>query len=369
MRIAAFDIGGANTDLAVVEFDEKGQITEIITDFTYLPMWREKEELSHALLDLLKSGNHKKAEIDQIDELNKMDELNEINEIDAVGVCMTAELVDAYKTKKEGVLDIAWKVEDTFNPKNALNFPLGFVGLDGMINYQELQKNPLQVAAANWIATSTLAAKISPDCVMIDTGSTTTDIIPIKDGKECAQGRSDLERLKTGELVYSGTLRTNVAALVDKVPLDGSWARVASELFAQSADVHLVLGNITEEDYNCETPDGSGKSPEECMRRISRVVCGDLDVLSHSDIEEMADFIYKKQVEEVSLGLQEVLNRHPVSTIVTTGLGMDIIAAKASELAGIKSIGMDELLSKEECVVAPAVGTAVLMEEFLRSDD
>lgn len=351
MRIAGFDIGGANTDLAVVEFDEQGQINEIIADFMYLPMWREKEELSCALMDLLKSGN---------------DEIDEIDEIDAVGICMTAELVDAYKTKKEGVLDIARKVNDTFNPEYASNIPVAFVSLDGMVNYQELQENPLQVAAANWIATSTLAAKLSPDCIMIDTGSTTTDIIPLKDGKECARGRSDLQRLQTGELVYSGTLRTNVAALVDKVPLDGSWARVASELFAQSADVHLVLGNITEDDYSSETPDGAGKSSEECMRRISRVVCGDLDVLSHSDIEEIADFIYKKQVEKVSETLQEVSCRHPVSTVVTTGLGMDIIASKASELAGIPSIGMDQLLSKEECVVAPAVGTAVLMEEFLR---
>ena len=91
-----------------------------------------------------------------------------------------------------------------------------------------------------------LAAKIDPNCILIDTGSTTTDIIPIKNGQEHATGRSDLERLKTGELVYSGTLRTNVAALVEKVPLDGTMIRVASELFAITADVQMVLGNITE---------------------------------------------------------------------------------------------------------------------------
>lgn len=340
MKIAGFDIGGANTDLAVVDFDKLGQIKEIITGFEYLPMWQDKEDLSTTLMDLLGP---------------------EMKEIHAVGICMTAELVDAYQTKKEGVLDIAGKVNGTFK------LPLGFVGLNGIINFSQLQENPLQVAAANWIATSRLAGKISPECIIIDTGSTTTDIIPIKEGKECAKGRSDLQRLGTGELVYSGVLRTNVAALVDKVPLDGSWINVASELFAISADVHLVLGNIAEIDYTCQTPDGAGKSREECMRRISRVICGDLDVLSSDDIKNMCQYIYDKQVNKISQSLHEVSIRNNISNVVTTGLGMDIIGAKASSMADIPSVGMDQILSKEECVVAPAVGTAILMEEFLRN--
>ena len=70
----------------------------------------------------------------------------------------------------------------------------------------EIEKTPLKAAAANWIATAQIATLISDNCIFIDTGSTTTDIIPIKDGKECAIGRSDFERLATGELVYTGTL-------------------------------------------------------------------------------------------------------------------------------------------------------------------
>jgi probable H4MPT-linked C1 transfer pathway protein len=338
MKIAGFDIGGANTDLAVVDFDEEGNIKEITIDFEYLPMWQEKGRLKAVLLDLL--GDDK-------------------DEIQAVGVCMTAELVDAYQTKKEGVLDIARKVNETFN------LPLGFIGIEGVINYTGLLKNPLNVAAANWMATSRLAGIRAPDCIMIETGSTTTDIIPVKGGKECAKGRSDLERLGTGELVYSGALRTNVAALVDKVPLDDSWYRVASELFAISADIHLILGNIQEEDYTCHTPDGAGTGREECMRRIARVVCSDLDVLSPRDIKSIAKYVHQNQAESVSEALREVSKRTNIKQVVTTGLGMDIIGKKASALAGLKSIGMDQLLTKEQCVVAPAVGTAVLMREFL----
>jgi (4-(4-[2-(gamma-L-glutamylamino)ethyl]phenoxymethyl)furan-2-yl)methanamine synthase len=341
MKIAGFDIGGANTDVAVVDFDESGNIIDLKTDYVYLPMWMKKEELKDALKDLLGSFG---------------------DEVDAVGVSMTAELVDAYKTKKEGVIDIAQKSADSFN------VPMGFVGFDGIMEISELIKDPMKVAAANWIATVPLAAKINPNCILIDTGSTTTDIIPIKNGRECADGRSDLERLKTGELVYSGTLRTNVAALVDKVPLDGILLRVASELFAVAADVQIVLGNITIEEYSCDTMDGAGKSIEDCMRRISRVVCGDMEVLKLNEITEIAEYIYSTQVIKISEALIEVSKRNNITNVVTTGLGMELLGAKACEIAGLNCIGMDKILKKEDCIVAPAVGTAILMEEFLRNN-
>jgi len=341
MKIAGFDIGGANTDLAVVEFDDQGNIINIRTDFKYFPMWLKKDELGSALLSLLG---------------------NDLEEVEAVGICMTAELVDAYKTKKEGVLDISKKSKDSFN------VPVGFIGLNGVLGFDEVTKNPNEIAAANWIATAKIASKIDENCIMIDIGSTTTDIIPIKEGSECAKGRSDLDRLKTGELVYSGTLRTNVAAIVDKVPLDGEFVRVSSELFAITADVHMVLGNIKEEDYICSTPDGAGKSKEDCMRRISRVICGDLDMLSQFDMEKIAMYIYEKQVQKVAEALLEVSKREHLSKVVTTGLGMDVIGAKAAELSGLKWVGMDNFLKKDECVVAPAVGTALMIEELMWKD-
>lgn len=337
MKIAGFDIGGANTDLAVVEFDESGDITGIETDFKYFPMWTNSHELENVLKELLGKSLHS---------------------IDAVGISMTAELVDAYKTKEEGVLDIAEK------SMNAFQIPVGFVGQDGIEEYVDLKNDPMKFAAANWIATAPLAAKIEPNCIMVDTGSTTTDIIPIINGKECAEGRSDLERLKTGELVYSGVLRTNVAALVDEVPVDGEKVRVASELFAVTADVNMVLGNITEDMYTCDTMDGSGKAKEDCMRRISRVVCGDMNVLKKENIHEISEHIYSEQVKKISEAILEVSERNNIYNVVTTGLGMDITGASACELAGLEYKKMDLILEKEDCVNAAAVGTAIMMENF-----
>lgn len=339
MKVAGFDIGGANTDLAIVEFENQ-EIKNIEVDFAYLPMWSNNDDLSDVLIELV-------------------EKICPVDEIDAVGISMTAELVDAYDTKKDGVLDIVEKCEKTFN------CPIGYIGLDGILTKEEIESNPLNAAAANWIATCEIATLISDNCIFIDTGSTTTDIIPIKNGKQCAVGNSDFERLSTGELVYTGTLRTNLASFVNKIPFKGKEYKVASELFAQTADIYMVLDLIDEEDYVCDTFDGEGKSKLDCMKRIARLLCADMDMLLEEDIVKISKLIHKAQIAQIADGLKQVAETQNLDLIVTTGLGKDILDKKAAELLNLKIKSMDEILTDEECVVAPAIGTAIMMNKSL----
>ena len=339
MKIAGFDIGGANTDLAVVDFNE-GEIKNIEVDFAYLPMWSNNDDLSNVLVELIEN-------------------ICPISQIDAVGISMTAELVDAYDTKKEGVLDVVRKCEETFN------CPVAYVGVEGMMSLDEIKKTPLKAAAANWIATAQIATLLSENCIFIDTGSTTTDIIPIKNGRQCACGKSDFERLNTGELVYTGTLRTNLASFLEEVELNGKTYSVASELFAQTADVYRLLDLITEDDYVCDTFDGEGKTKLDCAKRIARVVCADLDMISVDDVVLMSKYIHQKQIEQIAKSLKKVSESQNLDLIITTGLGKDILDRKAAEFLNLNVKSMSDILSDEECVVAPAVGTAMMMEKYL----
>lgn len=339
MRIVGFDIGGANTDLAIVDFEDN-KIKNIEVDFAYLPMWSNNNDLEEVLVSLI-------------------EKTCPLDSIDAVGISMTAELVDAYDTKKDGVLDVVNKCENVFS------CPIGYIGLNGVLSRDDVLKNPLELAAANWIATAQIATLISENCIFIDTGSTTTDIIPIKNGKECAIGRSDFERLATGELVYTGTLRTNLASFLDKVSLNGKEYRVSSELFAQTADIYRILDKITLEDYICDTYDGEGKSKLDCMKRIARVLCADLDTLSKEDIFKIANFAHKQQVKQIMNGLKQVFDSQNLDLVVTTGLGKDILANEAVKLLNLNLKSMNEILTDEECVVAPAIGTAILMNNFI----
>ena len=176
--------------------------------------------------------------------------------------------------------------------------------------------------------------------------------------------------LRYGENPHqSATFYTQIqeteGTLTGAVQLHGKEYRVASELFAQTADVYTVLDLITLDDYVCDTFDGESKSKKSCMKRIARVLCADLDSLSEADVVELARFTHQKQIEQIADALKQVSETQNLDLIVTTGLGKDILDKKAAEFLGLEVKSMDTILTDEECVVAPAVGTAVMMNRFL----
>src|SRR6202012_2059683 len=101
------------------------------------------------------------------------------------------------------------------------------------------------IASANWHASAALAARHG-DGLFVDIGSTTTDIIPLPDGAVHVRGYTDAERLKNGELVYTGLTRSFVMALASRAPFAGRWTTLAAEYFASVADVHRILGTLDE---------------------------------------------------------------------------------------------------------------------------
>ena len=147
--------------------------------------------------------------------------------------------------------------------------------------------------------------------ILVDVGSTTTDIIPISRGEVVALGRTDPDRLASGELVYTGALRTPVEAVVRRVPLGTAAASVSAEGFALTGDVHLWLGRLPAEDYTVNTPDGRPASREFAGERLARVVCADRDMLAEEDIDRLAGAVAEAQLEDVARAISRVRDRHP----------------------------------------------------------
>src|SRR5439155_7207423 len=113
-------------------------------------------------------------------------------------------------------------------------------------------------AAANWLALATMAARLVPDGrgLLIDIGTTTTDLIPLDQGRAAARGRTDTERLQNGELVYAGVRRTPVCALATELPYHGVSTGLAAELFASTLDVYLTLDEIASDPKDLSTAHG-----------------------------------------------------------------------------------------------------------------
>jgi probable H4MPT-linked C1 transfer pathway protein len=343
VRVVGWDIGGANTKAAYIK-TANGKIKKFETAMEYFPFWKRDTEQLCTLLSTLKgkvAGSVK---------------------LDCVGVTMTAELSDAYHTKREGVNHILECVNRVFTGTRIL-----VVTVDVTLkSINEAKAEPLKVAAANWAATGWMVSQYIKDCVVVDVGSTSTSIIPIAHGKVAAAGKTDLEKLMNGELVYTGSLRTNVAATVNSIPVRGSVARVASELFAQSGDVHLVLGNIQAEDYTAETADGKGKTRADALARLARVVCADTDMLAEQEIVQIATHVYDRQVEQIAEGLIQVYSRlkpNAKKTVpaVVAGIGKNFLGEKAAQKAGVSKImDLGELMPSDAVMVSPAVGVALM---------
>ena len=97
-------------------------------------------------------------------------------------------------------------------------------------------------------------------------------------------------------------LRTNLAAIAPRVPVRGGWCPVASEYFAISADVHLVLGHLAAEAYDCPTPDGRPATVAFARERIARLVCADVEQLDAGEIDAIAAFLAGEQLRQIEDG-------------------------------------------------------------------
>ena len=346
--VLGWDIGGVNVKTALIK-TWNGSVKELKTATQYFPIWKRGKEQLPAVLDRLRN------------------EVAGSIKLDAVGITMTAELSDVYWTKREGVNHVLDCIEEVF-----VNIPIFVLDAEANLrSVEEARHEPLKVAAANWPATGWMVSQLIKDCIIIDTGSTTTSIIPVIDGNIATAGRTDLEKLLNGELIYTGSLRTNVATIVSFIPIKGGVARVSSELFAQSGDVHLILGNIKEDDYTIETVDGRGKTRMEAMARLARVVCADIEMLTEQEIVEIAYYVYEKQVKQISEGLTQVYNRIKLYIkgtipVVVTGFGRNFLAKKAAQKAGFNwIIDLGGLLDASATVASPSVGVALMVASEL----
>jgi (4-(4-[2-(gamma-L-glutamylamino)ethyl]phenoxymethyl)furan-2-yl)methanamine synthase len=288
----AVDIGGANTKAAWLDGESLRTVSRPFE------VWRDREALAAVLREVA-------AEV-------------AAGPADAVAITMTAELSDAFRTKREGVAFVLDAAQAALGDR-----PLSVLTTAGeLVPVEAARARPWDVAAANWVATALAAAAAHPDALLVDVGSTTADIVPIVDGHVAAAGHNDLERLLAGELVYTGVLRTNLAAVAPRVPVRGGWCPVSSEYFAISADVHLVLGHLSADVYDCPTPDGRAATVELARERIARLVCSDVEQLAAEEVDAIAAFLHGEQLRQLEDAARRVERAVPrEAPVVAVGAG------------------------------------------------
>jgi probable H4MPT-linked C1 transfer pathway protein len=233
---------------------------------------------------------------------------------DLLAVTMTGELCDCFATKREGVLHILRCVEEAAPAAAKVRVWRTDATWADLGAARTL---PLLCAASNWLALATFSGRFAPEgsAVLLDIGSTTTDIIPLVDGRPTPTGRTDAERLRSGELVYTGARRTPVCALLG--------AEGAAEWFATTLDVYLVLDLIAEDRDDGRTADGRPATRPHAHARLARMLGADAESCAQEETLRLANLVRDRQLGILRAALGKVTARllKPPPTVVLSGSG------------------------------------------------
>ncbi|HLJ20666.1 MAG TPA: hydantoinase/oxoprolinase family protein [Stellaceae bacterium] len=275
--IAGWDIGGAHLKVARAE----GQ-TIVAAHQLPCALWRGLDELRRALATALES----------------------LGPVERHAVTMTGELADLFPDRATGVAAIL-DVLTEFLPSATI----AVYTTDGEFLLAETAKaRPDIVGSANWHATSRYLASRLGNGLLLDIGSTTTDVVPFIDRHVDARGTTDVERLATGELVYTGVVRTPLAAVAREVPFGGRMVGVMAEFFATAADAHRLAGTLPEGADLHATADGRGKSPAESRARLARMIGMDAGAAPETAWRRLAEAFIRRQTAAIERAIERVLS-------------------------------------------------------------
>ena len=343
--ILGLDIGGANLKAAT---PDKRAVS------VPFPLWKQPDKLPAALAELV-------AKFPDAEEL---------------AITMTGELCDCFETKRDGVHAIIRAVRGASGGRRIRVWSTDGAFLDS----EQAKQNHMTVAAANWHALATFAGGYAPKqpAVLIDIGSTTTDIVPLLNGRPRPRATTDRERMRASELIYTGVRRTPVCAILGSM--------VAAEFFATAHDAYLLLRRAAEAIDNCDTADGRPATRAFAHSRMARMVGGDAETVTAEQAEGLADEVRHAQIRLIEYGITSAIahlasrdrnRKEPIAFLISGSgefLARELFAGTFCCPARLSShvhdrvdlqnvVSLSEQLGPEVSACAPAYAVAVLASE------
>ena len=304
IQTLGWDIGGAH--VKAVLLNSQGQILQVIQQ--PCPLWKGVEHLQRAvttIMDALGGGLFRHA------------------------ITMTGELVDCFSSREQGEQAIIEAMRSHCQDGELLIF----AGEYGLLPVNRVtNQHTMAIASANWLVSAQRVAQHCQRALFVDMGSTTTDILRIANHSLQAQGYTDYQRLVSGELLYSGAIRTAVMAIAQRAVFRGQDMGLMAEYFATMADVYRLTGDLQEAHDQAETADGAEKTPSASARRLSRLTGYEYDAADWPIWLDFARQLKAQQKQLVSRALLQQINPEPQPlTLVGAGVGRFLLKEIAVE--------------------------------------
>ena len=314
-HIIGWDVGGAH--LKAVLLNAAGEVLQALQ----MPcaLWRGLNELEAAIgAILVKLKFHTDEDISH-------------------AITMTGELVDLFKNRQEGVLEISRVMDEKLSGKKQFYFANHQKNQQKQcfLNINQVAEHWQKVASANWFASAELVAQQVSNGLLIDIGSTTADFILIQNNQVDCLGLTDAERMQTQELVYTGVVRTPLMAITQRVKFGDVMTTIAAEYFATTADVYRLTGDLRSLDDVAETADGKDKSDLATTRRLARMIGRDVEDAPHVDWLSLAGEFKAQQLSRLKDVTQAHISRAVYNQnlqIVGAGVGRFLVKEIAASL-------------------------------------
>jgi probable H4MPT-linked C1 transfer pathway protein len=287
-------------------------------------------------------------------------------------VTMTGEMVDLFADRAQGVRVLVDTLAQRLGPSTRF-----FAGAAGWLAANECADGWRDVASANWLATAQWVASRVSDALLVDIGSTTTDIVPIIAGRVAARGCNDATRLVSGELVYQGVVRTPLCGVSHRIVFRGEQVNVMNEWFATTADVYRLTGELWPAHDQHASADNGPKTEAASRARIARMIGHDARDAGEHEWREFAQTWRSEQMQILAANLTRVMEAHPVlarAPLVGAGCGRFLGEALAQR-EGRGFIDFGELVDASDAsqelpewmaTCAPSVAVALLSLHGIR---
>ncbi len=358
-RVIGWDVGGAHVKACLMAH---GRVVDVAQ--WACPLWQGMEKLqavlqaAHERWPGLASARH--------------------------AVTMTGEMVDLFAHREDGVMRIAAELVRALAPPGSTGSVAFYAGDAGWCSAASVATHWEAIASANWLATARHAASdLMKDAgdqavgLLIDIGSTTTDLIALRGGRVLTTARTDAQRLASGELVYHGVVRTPLCAIAHRIGWRGVQHNVMNEFFATSADVYRLTGELNAAHDLHPPADNAGKDLPATRQRLARMIGLDARDASDDDWLAFAHAWRAAQVAELRSQVRRVMDTHglgPQTVAVSAGCGAFLAADVLAHDHRLLAYGSDVADSALHCkatlqswaqVCAPSVAVAALREQDL----
>ena len=238
-------------------------------------------------------------------------------------ITMSGEMSDIFESRDQGVKNIL----NIFKSSGDENYVFSskkpfFLKLKAITNTKS-------VSSMNWLATAKFLETCVNNAIAVDIGSTTTDIIIIKNGVCKNVGYDDFSRLSHSELIYTGILRTPLFAVTNQITNSKHRFPVIPEYFSNMSDIYRIMSDIdSRKDYS-DSCDHRGKTYMNSLIRFARSLGFDYQPRHERKLKNLAKEIKLIQksfiMEKIIVAMANNFSKKETINLIGLGIGSFLV--------------------------------------------